>query len=249
MVETKHILSAFDDDLNELFRHIAMMGGMVEEAIAQSIEALRTRDDELALRVIGNDDDIDALEEEIHRATVRILALRQPRAQDLRTVVAVIRIAISLERVGDYAKNIAKRTSGLVQSPPQTGAFASIRNLSFSVRRLLKTALDSFVRRDADLAMDVLVLDEEVDQLYNSVFRELLTHMMEDPRQITPSMHMLFIAKNLERVGDHATGIAEQVSYAVTGSLPGEERPKSDLTPFDDYSVEQFEHDSKEKRT
>ena len=226
-IESKHIHSAFDEDLKEIFKLIVTMGGMVEEAIGQASSALQNLDGEIADSVITNDKMIDDLEEEVHRATVRILALRQPRAQDLRMVVAVIRIAICLERVGDYAKNIAKRTMVLVDSPPLSSQSVSIKNLAKSVRGLTKTALDSFVLRDADMAAGVILLDEDIDRMYNSLFREFLTHMLEDPRNITTTMHLLFMAKNLERIGDHATCIAEQVIYVVTGIPPDQDRPKN----------------------
>lgn len=225
-IDSKHIHSAFDEDLREIFKLIVTMGGMVEESISQASLALQNLDGEMAEGVVTKDGMIDDLEEEVHRATVRILALRQPRAQDLRMVVAVIRIAISLERVGDYAKNIAKRTLVLVESPPHSSQSVSIKNLAKSVRGLTKTALDSFVLRDADKAAEVIRLDEDIDRMYNSLFREFLTHMMEDPRNITATMHLLFMAKNLERIGDHATGIAEQVIYVVTGIPPDQDRPK-----------------------
>lgn len=226
-MESKHIHSAFDEDLAGIFTLIVRMGGMVEEAIGQAMLALQNLDCEIAESVVAKDRMIDDLEEEVHRATVSILALRQPRAQDLRMVVAVIRIAISLERVGDYAKNIAKRTIVLVKSPPFSSQSASIRSLAKSVRGLTKTALDSFVLRDADMAADVILLDEDIDRMYSSLFREFLTHMLEDPRNISTTMHLLFMAKNLERIGDHATAIAEQVIYVVTGIPADQDRPKS----------------------
>ncbi len=231
-MESKHIHSAFDEDLTEIFKLIVTMGGMVEEAIGQAMLALQNMDGEIAESVVAKDRMIDDLEEEVHRATVSILALRQPRAQDLRMVVAVIRIAISLERVGDYAKNIAKRTIVLIKSQPLGSQSASIKGLAKSVRGLTKTALDSFVLRDADMAADVILLDEDIDRMYNSLFREFLTHMLEDPRNITATMHLLFMAKNLERIGDHATGIAEQVIYVVTGIPPDQDRPKSNDAEF-----------------
>ena len=231
-MESKHIHSAFDEDLKEIYELIFMMGGMVEEAIGQASLALQNLDGDIAESVVVKDKMIDDLEEEIHKATVRILALRQPQAQDLRIVVAVIRIAIILERVGDYAKNIAKRTMVLTESPPLAGQSVSIKNLAKSVRGRTKTALDSLVLRDADMAAEVIRLDEDIDRIYNSLFREFLTHMMEDPRSITATMHLLFMAKNLERIGDHATGIAEQVIYVVTGARPDQDRPKKNDAKF-----------------
>ena len=164
----------------------------------------------------------------------RLIALRAPTATDLRMVLAVIKISASLERVGDYAKNMAKRTEVLSQMPAIEGAGMALRRMSQAVNKMLQDALDSYIRRDADLAQDVRLRDLEVDQMYNALFREFLTHMMEDPRNITSCMHLHFIAKNVERMGDHATSIAEQVVYLVTGELPDEARPKGNSVPMVD---------------
>ena len=153
---------------------------------------------------------------------------RAPTATDLRTVLTVMKIAASLERCGDYAKNLGKRSNVLAQMNPIAGAAGSIRRMAKQVQLLLKDALDAYISRDAALAADVRLRDREVDQMYNALFREFLTHMMEDPRNITACMHLHFIAKNIERVGDHATGIAEQVIYLVTGEVPADPRPKAD---------------------
>jgi phosphate transport system protein len=196
----------------------------------QAAQALETRDETLAAEVRASDRAIDDLEDLIHTECARIIALRAPIATDLRTVLTVMRIAGSLERSGDYAKNLAKRSLVLGQMRPVNGSAGSISRMARSVVGLLKDALDAYITRDAALAEDVRRRDAEVDQMYNSVFREFLTHMMEDPRNITPCMHLHFIAKNIERVGDHATGIAEQVLYLVNGVLPEDDRPKSDVT-------------------
>jgi phosphate transport system protein len=225
-----HIASAFDRDLEAIQAHVMRMGGLVEAAILDAAEALETRDEELAQRVRAGDKAIDALEEQINAECARVIAIRAPAASDLRTVLTVMKIAANLERCGDYAKNLAKRSMVLSQMSPLTGSTGSIRRMAKAVTLLLKESLDAYIARDPVMAEDVRQRDQEVDQMYNALFRELLTHMMEDPRNITAAMHLHFIAKNIERVGDHATGIAEQVIYLVTGQLPGDARPKVDST-------------------
>jgi phosphate transport system protein len=225
-----HIVSAFDRDLEAAQALVMRMGGLVETALLDAAEALDTRDEDLAARVRAGDAAIDALEDEINTQCARLLALRGPTAGDLRTVLTVMKIAAALERAGDYAKNLAKRTAILSQMTQVTGASGSIRRLAKAVVQMLTDALDAYIRRDVKLAEDVRARDRDVDQMYNSIFREFLTHMMEDPRTIGPCMHLHFIAKNIERVGDHATAVAEQVIYLVTGSMPEDERPKIDST-------------------
>lgn len=229
-MNTAHILAAFDRDLEAAQALVVRMGGLVETALLDAAEALDTRDEDLAARVRAGDKAIDALEDEINTRCALLLALRGPTAGDLRTVLTVMKIAASLERGGDYAKNLAKRTSVLSQMSPVPGASGSIRRLAKAVVQMLTDALDAYIRRDLKLAEDVRRRDRDIDQMYNSIFREFLTHMMEDPRTIGACMHLHFIAKNIERVGDHATAIAEQVIYLVTGSLPEDERPKVDST-------------------
>jgi phosphate transport system protein len=226
----QHIRSAFDRDLESVQAMIMKMGGMVEAALDDAATALLQRDEELASRVRLGDKAIDALEEQVHAECARLIALRSPIATDLRTVLSVMRIASSLERCGDYAKNLAKRATVLVTMSPVGASSASIARMAKSVQLLLKDALDAFIHRDAAAAYQVRQSDQEIDQFYNAIFRELLTHMMEDPRNITAAMHLHFIAKNIERVGDHATSIAEQVIYLVTGEVPEGSRPKADLT-------------------
>jgi phosphate transport system protein len=228
-----HIMHAFDRDLEAVQAMIMKMGGLVEAAILSAAQALDTRDEELADKVRRGDAAIDALEEQVNAECARLIALRQPTASDLRTVLTVMKIAASLERCGDYAMNLAKRSTVLAQMSPIGGSAGSVRRMAKSVEQLLKDALDAYIARDAELAADVRLRDREVDQMYNALFREFLTHMMEDPRNITACMHLHFIAKNIERVGDHATGIAEQVIYLVTGMLPADQRPKGDMTPFE----------------
>ncbi len=227
-----HIASVFDRDLEAIQAMLMKMGGLVEDAILNGAEALERRDLEMAEQVRAGDKAIDELEEQVNEEATRVIALRAPTAGDLRTVMTVIKISSNLERCGDYAKNMAKRTSVLADVPPVGSASVTIRKLAREVQMMLKDALDSYIHRDADLATQVIERDEDVDQLYNALFRELLTHMMEDPRNITPCMHLHFVAKNCERMGDHVTNIAEQVVYLVTGELPDENRNKQDATPF-----------------
>jgi phosphate transport system protein len=237
MMMEPHIRTAFDRDLESVQALVMKMGGLVEHALLQAAQALETRDEALAAEVRAGDRVIDELEDLIHTECARIIALRSPAATDLRTVLTVMRIVGSLERSGDYAKNLAKRALVLNQMRPVNGSAGSISRMARSVVGLLKDALDAYVARDIKLAEDVRRRDAEVDQMYNSVFREFLTHMMEDPRNITACMHLHFIAKNIERVGDHATGIAEQVIYLVTGVLPDDDRPKSDVTSLTDSAT------------
>ncbi|MEX0301050.1 MAG: phosphate signaling complex protein PhoU [Leisingera sp.] len=229
MVE-QHIASAFDRDLEGIQARIMKMGGLVEDAIREAARALETRDEELALEVRQADKAIDGLEELINEETARLIALRAPAASDLRLVLSVLKIAGNLERIGDYAKNMAKRTGVLAQGPSTSEGAAALRRMAREVERMLKDALDSYIQRDVELAADVIARDRDVDQMYNALFREFLTHMMEDPRNISACMHLHFIAKNTERMGDHVTSIAEQVIYLVTGEKPEEDRKKADTT-------------------
>jgi phosphate transport system protein len=227
MVE-QHIASAFDRDLEGIQALVMKMGGMVETAIHEAAQALEMRNEELAEQVRRNDKAIDTLEARINEEAARLIALRAPTASDLRIVLAVMKIASSLERVGDYAKNMAKRAQVLGNLGQITGAGGSLRRMAKTVTEMLSDALDAYAGRHLDLAQDVRNRDREVDQMYNALFREFLTHMMEDPRNITACMHLHFIAKNTERMGDHATSIAEQVVYLITGEMPDDPRPKAE---------------------
>jgi phosphate transport system protein len=231
-MKEQHIASAFDRDLEAIQAILMKMGGLVETAILDGAKALETRDVDLAEQVRKNDAAIDALEERVNEETARVIALRAPTARDLRTVLTVLKISANLERCGDYAKNLAKRTTVLAETPTVGSSAVSIRRMSREVQLMLKDALDAYIQRDVELALQIIQRDEDVDQLYNALFRELLTHMMEDPRNITPSMHLHFIAKNIERMGDHVTSIAEQVVYLVTGQYPDEARAKLDRTAY-----------------
>ncbi|MEX0366873.1 phosphate signaling complex protein PhoU [Ruegeria sp. HKCCD8929] len=230
MTEQQHIASAFDRDLEAVQAHIMKMGGLVEAAIMGAARSLETRDEELAQEVRQGDKAIDALEDLINEETARLIALRAPTAGDLRLVLSVLKVSANLERIGDYSKNIAKRTTVLVNAAEVNGSASALRRMAREVEVMLRDALDAYIRRDAELAADVIARDEDVDQMYNGLFREFLTFMAEDPRNISACMHLHFIAKNIERMGDHVTAIAEQVIYLVTGERPSESRPKADTT-------------------
>ncbi len=229
-MSTQHIASAFDRDLEAIQAKIMKMGGLVEVAITESALSLETRDEERAEKVRAADKIIDNLEEEINEDAARLIALRAPAASDLRMVLAIMKISGNLERIGDYAKNMAKRTGVLSQMAPVNDSAGALRRMANEVGKMLKDALDAYIQRDAELSAAVIERDSDVDQMYNGLFREFLTFMMEDPRNITACMHLHFIGKNIERMGDHVTSIAEQVVYLVTGENPDESRPKSDVT-------------------
>jgi phosphate transport system protein len=230
IMQDQHIASAFDRDLESVQAQIMKMGGLVEDAIRNSAQSLEARDEELAEKVRAGDQAIDALEDMINENAARVIALRAPTAIDLRLLLTVIKVSANLERIGDYAKNIAKRTGVLATMHPVNDSAGAIRRMARTVESMLKDALDAYIQRDEELAMDVINRDEDVDQMYNALFREFLTFMLEDPRNITACMHLHFIAKNVERMGDHVTAIAEQVVYLVTGQHPDESRPKADDT-------------------
>jgi phosphate transport system protein len=224
-----HIVKSFDEDLKRLNNVIAEMGGLAEAQLTRAVESLVRRNTELATQVVQDDKRIDALETEVGQMTVRMLALRQPMAQDLREVVAAIKIASDIERIGDYAKNIAKRAIVLAAHAPLKPV-TSIPRMSQLALQIIKDVLDAYIEKDAEGARAAWRRDEEVDEMYNSVFREMLTYMMEDPRNIGPCTHLQFIAKNIERIGDHATNVAEIVYFLVHGRSLDEERPKGDTT-------------------
>ena len=229
----QHIASAFDRDLQDIQAQIMKMGGLVEMAILDAADALASRDQEKAEEVRAKDKAVDLLEEQINDDAAQLIALRAPTAIDLRLVLSVLKISANLERIGDYAKNMAKRTSVLAQLPAIEEANVSLRRMAREVQLMLKDARDAYIQRDATLAMDVIDRDRDIDQLYNALFREFLTFMLEDPRNISACMHLHFIAKNTERMGDHVTAIAEQVVYLVTGEKPEDARDKGDVTSTD----------------
>lgn len=224
-----HIDQSFDADLDQIREAMLAMGGRVEEAITLAARALDERDEDLAQNIVASDRAIDALEEEIDQMVVRLLALRQPKAADLRAVIAVMKMAHDIERLGDYAKNMAKRVPVLSTSPRIEGAGAAIRRQARQVGQMLKDMLDAYAHLDVKLAEDVIARDVEVDHMTNALFREFITHMMEDPRNISACLHYTFIAKNVERMGDLVTSAAEHVVFLATGERPSD-RPKGDST-------------------
>ncbi len=226
MATTGHTIKAFDDELDQLRGSIAEMGGLAERAISESMNALMQRDTEAAERVIAADKRIDALEAEAERAAVQIIALRAPMADDLREVVAALKIAGVVERIGDYAKNIAKRVA-VLDASPKIEPLSLLPEMARIAAEMVNNVLDAFAARDAGKAVAVCERDRSVDDFYNSIFRTLLTFMMENPHNITPATHLLFIAKNLERIGDHATNVAEMVYFAATGHHMAE-RPRGE---------------------
>ncbi len=227
-----HTTKAFDDDLREISSRVAEMGGIAERLVVESVDALVKRDIVLAQRVVPADAQVDALQREIEEKAILTIARRQPMAVDLREIVSALRIANDLERVGDLAKNTAKRVVALDGDYHAQKQLRGVKHMADMVIERLKQVLDAYGARDAERAMDVWRRDGEVDSMYTSLFRELLTYMMEDPRHITLCIHLLFAAKNIERIGDHATNIAETIYYLVEGEVLTDERPKVDTTTF-----------------
>lgn len=235
---TEHTMKAFDADLQDLGRMVAEMGGLAEQQISDAIDALDRRDAMIAQQVIAGDARIDALQREIEEKVILTIARRQPMAVDLREIVGALRISNDIERIGDLAKNIAKRVLVLDSEFRSQKVMRGVEHMAELVLVQIKDVLDAYARRDAQKALAVWRSDEGIDAVNNSLFRELLTYMMEDPRNIGICIHLLFCAKNIERMGDHATNIAETVYYMVEGRTVMEERPKGDQTsmtmvPFD----------------
>jgi phosphate transport system protein len=222
-----HIVKSYDEDLAKLQNTIIAMGGLAEAQLASAIQAVVKRDSELAAEVVEGDVRVDELEKEVEALVVRLLALRQPMARDLREIISALKIGSDLERICDYAANVAKRSIALNQAPVVKPVFALPR-MGKLAQLLIKDVLDAYVHRDGDKAMHVWLGDEELDELYTSLFRELLTYMMEDPRSITAGTHLLFMAKNIERIGDHATNIAETIYFLINGTPLKQTRPKRD---------------------
>jgi phosphate transport system protein len=224
----EHIVRSYEDELNSLAAECVRMGGLCEAQVADAVQGVVKRNQELAASVVVRDDKLDEAERDIERKTIRLIALRQPVADDLRRAVAAMKVANNLERCGDLAKNIAKRTLVIIESDPLTPLTRSIERMGKLVLGRLSSVIDAYSRSDLERALAVWSQDDEVDEHYNSLFRELLTYMMGDPRTITACAHMLFVAKNLERIGDHATNIAEIVHYEITGAEMVGGRPKTD---------------------
>ncbi len=233
----EHTVKAFTEQLEALASSVAQMGGLAEAQLADSIDAIAKRDTARAEAVVGADRKVDELQQQIEEQALKVLALRQPMAVDLRETLAAIKIAGELERIGDLAKNIAKRAIVLNREQPIRLAQSLARMGSQSLAQL-KLVLDAYSDRDADSAQLVWKQDGEIDEMYNSLFRELLTYMMEDPRTIGLCTHFLFIAKNVERAGDHCTNIAEVVYHMVTGNHLTIDRPKGDVTAQTDVRLE-----------
>jgi len=217
MATYEHTIKVFDDEIGQLRGLIAQMGGLAEQAIGDAIEALKRHDLETAAEIVRNDKKIDLLEVQAEELAVRIIALRAPLADDLRDVVAALKIAGVIERIADYAKNIAKRTP-LIDSHGEIEPLSVLPAMAALAIEMVHDVLDAFAARDAEAAQQVCARDRAVDDFYNSLFRVLVTHMMENPATIGQVTHLLFIAKNLERIGDHATNIAEMVYFAATGT-------------------------------
>jgi phosphate transport system protein len=224
---SEHIIKSYDEELQQLDDAITQMGGLAESQLAAAIDAVVKRDSDFASNVIENDGRIDVLEREIESRVLRLLALRQPMARDLRQSIAALRIASDLERIGDYAANVAKRAIALNQTAPVRPVYG-VPRMGKLGQGMIKDILDAYVERDADKSLAVWQRDEELDEMYTSLFRELLTYMIEDPRNITACTHLLFIAKNIERIGDHTTNIAETLYFLVHGTPLAQVRPKGD---------------------
>src|ERR1700722_16100986 len=228
----EHIIKRYDEELSRLNKMIVEMGGLAESQLAAAISAVEQRDSALAARVIEGDAKVDALERELDNLAIRLLALRQPMARDLREIFSALKIGADLERICDYAANVAKRSIALAQTPPIQPVHALPRMGTLALR-MIKDVIDAYVERDADKALEVWRRDEELDEMYSSLFREFLTYMMEDPRNIGACRHLLFMAQNIERIGDHATNIAEDLYYLVHGTPLTETRPKGDKSSLE----------------
>jgi phosphate transport system protein len=224
---TEHTVRSFAADLEELSGDIARMGGLAEDMLSDAIQAIATRDTALADAVVARDPQVDAMQAEIEKKILRLLALRQPLARDLRQTISAFKIASELERIGDLAKSSSKRVKVLDMAEPL--ALKAVQRMGRLVVAQLKRVLDAYTALETEAAGKVWTRDEEVDEHYSSLFRELLTYMMEDPRTISACAHLLFVAKNLERIGDHCTNIAEEIHFLVTGENLPNERPKVDV--------------------
>ncbi len=227
--QSNHIVKSYDDEFQRLTKMFNQMCGLAESSVDGAMRSVAKRDENLAEQIRKQDKELDQLETDIEALVVRMLALRQPVANDLRYIVSMLRMGSDIERIGDYAKNIAKRVPSLSHMP-SSPVQRSVGRLGKVVQNLLKDVFDACMEKDLEKAVAVWEGDEEADELYTSIFRELLTYMMEDPRYITTGTHLLFIAKNLERIGDHATNIAETLYFRETGTRMEDRRPKNDTT-------------------
>ncbi len=231
MTDAEHIVKRYDEELARLRGLMTDMGGMVESQVAAACDAILLRDGDAAARAVELDPRVDAMEHEAEQFVIRMLALRQPMAQDLRQIVASLKMTGDLERIGDYAANVAKRSIVLKEFPAPY-SLTGLAHMARLVQDQLKLIIDAIGENDMDKALQVWRGDTQIDEIYNALFRELITYMMEDARNITACTHLLFIAKNLERIGDHATNIAETVYYAITGAPLSDARPKGDTSAY-----------------
>ncbi len=230
MNETPHINSAFDDDLADINNQIAQLGALAESQLTQSLQALVSGDASGLDAIIARDAELDQIDADLNEKALSVIAMRAPMAEDLRRIIVALKIAAILERTGDYAKNIAKRTKLVLAESGSIEKTQMLQNMSSMVQEMLNHVLDAYMETNVEAAMDVWARDIEVDQLHFIIFKEVLESMKETPDQVQAGSHMLFIAKNIERVGDHATGIAEQIYFLVNGRMPEDERPKDDRT-------------------
>lgn len=237
---TQHTVRSYDSELEKVDHHILAMGGLVEDQLRNAIKALVEGDNDLARNVIEHDQDIDDHEREVDDLVTRIIALRQPLAEDLRRVKTALKVAANLERMGDLASNISKR-SLVIEDVTHVPQREALRRLGNAVHGMTVDVVDAFRDGNADLARRVWNQDEQIDEMYNSVFLAILADMISDPKLIAPGTHIHFVAKNIERIGDHATNIAEMVSYMIQGQMPGEDRPKANsvVTAEDGEAAEQ----------
>ena len=234
-----HTVKAYGDELNQLTAEVARMGGLAEAQVADAVDSVARRDIALARAVVDRDVKLDAMHRDIEKKAIRLIALRQPVASDLRKTLSAMKLSVDLERTGDLAKNIAKRALAVAETEPMQPLTRSIERMGRLVSMRLRDVLDAYTSGELDGALAVWASDDEVDEHYNALFRELLTYMMGDPRTINACTHLLFMAKNLERIGDHATNIAETVHYVVTGeTLAAQERPKQDESSLTSVTYE-----------
>ena len=230
MNETPHINSAFDDDLADINNQIAQLGALAESQLSQSLQALVRGDASGLDAIIARDAELDQIDADLNEKALSVIAMRAPMAEDLRRIIVALKIAAILERTGDYAKNIAKRTKLVLAESGGIEKTQMLQNMSSMVQEMLNHVLDAYMETNVEAAMDVWARDIEVDKLHFIIFKEVLESMKETPDQVQAGSHMLFIAKNIERVGDHATGIAEQIYFLVNGRMPEDKRPKDDRT-------------------
>lgn len=224
----QHIVSAFDKDLTDLNHMVSRLGGLAERQLDAAVQALETRNTDNIDAIIAADKELDALEFELNERAIEVIARRSPMAKDLRHIVVALRVAANLERIGDYAKNIAKRSRVIIEQEVNIGDSVSVLRMSELVQQMINKVLDAYTTGDADLAMEVWESDMDIDQLHTSLFREILQQISQDPAHVSSSSQLLFVAKNIERIGDYATGIAEQIYFVKHGVMPDDERPKAD---------------------